>query len=101
MDQNLWAALTDPEKNSWKELEATIESPGYARIKQDLKEVAEGLEKLIFNCQSWEQYHRTLGALEALQLMLNVETRALNLLEQLVAERQQEEPEPKPSDAFV
>lgn len=102
MEQDLWQALTEAEKNAWKELEATLESPGFRLIRQDITEVAEGLEQLIYNCQSWDQYQRTMGALEALQLLLNVETRALNVLQQAVAERLQNEPEAEVStNAFV
>lgn len=101
MDPDLWAQLTDPEKNTWKELEATINSPGFQNISRDLREVAEGLEKLLFNCHTWEQYQRTLGALEALSLLLNVEGRAIQQLQQAVLERQQEEPEEAPADAFI
>lgn len=101
MDEALWSALTDSEKNAWKELEATFESPGFKLILRDLTEVAEGLEKLVFNCTTWDQYNRTLGALEALQLLLNVDTRAVNQLQQAVLERQQEEPVTATQDAFV
>ena len=101
MDDELWSSLTDSEKNTWKELDSTINSPGFQNIRRDLREVAEGLEKLLFNCQTWEQYQRTLGALEALSLLLNVEGRAIQQLQQSVLERQQEEPQPEPQDAFI
>lgn len=101
MDDELWSQLTDSEKDAWKKIEATLSSPGYALISRDIKEVATGLEQLVFQCQSWEQYQRTLGALEALQLLLNVDVRAMQQLQQAALERQSEEPPEAVTDAFV
>jgi|APGre2960657404_1045060.scaffolds.fasta_scaffold382416_1 hypothetical protein len=80
--------LTPSEKEAWSHIESMIESPGFKIVKRDLEELRDNLVKHFFHVKNWEDYIFTKGQLDAMNLLINIEQRALQQFQQAVANRQ-------------
>lgn len=104
MTDELWAALTDAEKEAWQQVQTTLGSPGFAMIKRDLTEVGDAISQKVFHAENWDQYVFMRGQLDTLRMLLNLENRVLVQLNQSVAERATDlevEGEPVEVEAFA
>jgi len=100
MDE-LFAALTPSEKEAWSQIESMVESPGFKIVKKDLEDLRDALAVNIFHVKGWEEYLYTKAQIDTLNLLINVEQRALQQLQQAVANRQVPEAQESTEDTQI
>jgi len=104
MSEDLWATLSDTEKEAWQQIQNTLASPGYKLIQRDLSETAEAISQRIFNAENWDQYIFMRGQLDILRVVLGTEHRVLLQLNEAVNERTAESEEfqvSTPEESFI
>lgn len=104
MEADFWSKLTDSEKESFGQLQATLGSPGWKTIVRDLEERSQGLFPVLMNPQSWDAHMYARGVRDGIALLLGIEERIQLEYSQAVAEREAaeevEEPD-TPSEPFA